>query len=233
MADTARLELPLLDAGQAQKHVTVNEALTRLDAFGAAGALSRSVAAPPPAPAEGDLYVAPAGAGGAWAGLDDRLVAFANGGWIAAAPEPGRRLWIADEGREVRFDGAGWAAGEGALGAATELRVLTLDHAVGDGLVSTTKPIIPDKAIVLGVTARVLTTLDGVDRWRLGVEGGPDRYGSGYGGAEGAWAHGVTGQPQAYYGATALRLEAEAGAFKGGVVRLAIHLLALTPPRTP
>ena len=31
MADTTNLTLPLLAASQAQKHVTVNEALTRLD----------------------------------------------------------------------------------------------------------------------------------------------------------------------------------------------------------
>ena len=32
MAETAKLTLPLLEAAQAQKHVTVNEALVRLDA---------------------------------------------------------------------------------------------------------------------------------------------------------------------------------------------------------
>jgi hypothetical protein len=233
MADTPRLALPLLEAGQAQKHVTVNEALTRLDAFGAAQALSRSLTAPPETPAEGDLYIVPAGATGAWAGLDGRLVAYANGGWIAAAPEPGRSLWIADEARSVTHDGGGWVAGAGTLGAATEARVLTLDHAVEAGTVSTTAAFIPDKAIVLGVTGRVLSALDGATSWRLGVEGAPDRYGAGIGAAAGSFAHGVTGQPQAYYGATALRLEAEGGAFTGGVVRLAAHILALTPPRLP
>ena len=33
MTDTANLLLPLLQAAQAQKHVTVNEALLRLDAL--------------------------------------------------------------------------------------------------------------------------------------------------------------------------------------------------------
>ena len=31
MAETANLDLPLLAAGQAGKHITVNEALTRID----------------------------------------------------------------------------------------------------------------------------------------------------------------------------------------------------------
>ena len=33
MTDTKRLGLPLMDAAQAQKHVTHNEALVRLDAL--------------------------------------------------------------------------------------------------------------------------------------------------------------------------------------------------------
>jgi hypothetical protein len=233
MADTARLGLPLLEAGQAQKHVTLNEALIRLDAFGASQALSRNLAAPPSAPAEGDLYIAPVGAAGDWAGLDNRLVAFANGGWIDAAPETGRRLWIADEGRAAIFDGIAWSAGDGAQGAVTESRVLTIDHAVAPGTASTTPTIIPDKAVVLGVTGRVLQALEGAGTWRLGVAGAADRYGGGLSVAEGAYAHGVTGQPVAYFGDTALRLEAESGAFVGGVVRLAVHFLALTPPRWP
>jgi hypothetical protein len=43
--------------------------------------------------------------------------------------------------------------------------------------------------------------------------------------------HGVTGQPQTYYGATPLQLESEGPPFKGGAVRLAVHLFTLTPPR--
>ena len=35
MTDTSQLGLPLLEPAQAQKHVTVNEALVRLDAPGA------------------------------------------------------------------------------------------------------------------------------------------------------------------------------------------------------
>lgn len=232
MAETPRLALPLLESGQAQKHVTVNEALARLDAFGAAQALSRSRAAPPDVAGEGDLYVVAPGATGAWTGRDGLLAAFQNGGWVFAAPEPGRRLFIADEGCESVFDGAGWAPGAvAAAGAATGLAVLVQDHAVGAGAVSTTSPFIPEKAIVLGVTARVLEDLSGAATWRLGVDGAPDRYGAGLGTTRGAYAEGVTGQPVTYYGPTALRLEAESGAFTGGLVRFAAHVLRLTPPR--
>src|SRR5690554_3539954 len=64
---TPRLNLPYLAAGQAQKHVTLNEALARLDACVAASARSRTTAAQPAEPAEGDLYLLPGGASGeAW-----------------------------------------------------------------------------------------------------------------------------------------------------------------------
>jgi hypothetical protein len=83
---------------------------------------------------------------------------------------------------------------------------------------------------VLGVTGRVLTELTGATGWSLGVTGSPDRYGTGYGTGAGSFAHGVTGQPQAYYGQTELAVTAEGGAFTGGTVRLAVHLLDLQPP---
>ena len=48
MSDTTRLALPRLDAAQAQKHVTHNEALGLLDALVHLSLSARNVAAPPP-----------------------------------------------------------------------------------------------------------------------------------------------------------------------------------------
>ncbi|PKP66998.1 MAG: hypothetical protein CVT86_02555 [Alphaproteobacteria bacterium HGW-Alphaproteobacteria-8] len=235
MAETRRLTLPLLDGAQAQKHVTMNEALTRLDALTAPGVISRSMAAPPPTALDGDAYIVSDGAADAWAGRDG-LVAFAdNLGWSFAAPEPGRRLWVSDERLEVVHDGERWVAAVGATeaGAGTMLHTQLIDHAVGAGPVSTTAPVIPDKAIVLGVTGRVIAALSGpgLTTWRLGVAGGADRYGRGLGAGLNAYVEGVTGAPVTYYAPTPLTLEAEGGAFAKGVVRLCVHYLALTPPR--
>ena len=47
MGETANLGLPLLQPAQAQKHVTVNEALVRLDAALHLSLLSISTATPP------------------------------------------------------------------------------------------------------------------------------------------------------------------------------------------
>ena len=59
---SARLGLPYLAAGQMQKHVTLNEALTRLDALVQTAAISRTVSDQPATPADGALYILPAGA---------------------------------------------------------------------------------------------------------------------------------------------------------------------------
>ena len=50
---SARLALPYLAAGQMQKHVTLNTALTRLDALLQTAAVSRTTTVQPGAPTDG------------------------------------------------------------------------------------------------------------------------------------------------------------------------------------
>lgn len=235
MAETRRLKLPLLDSAQAQKHVTVNEALGRIDSLTAAGVRSRSLGTPPSDAADGDVHIVGPGATGVWAGREG-MIAFAdNLGWSFATPDAGRRVWIEDERQEALHDGVAWvsALGGADAGAGAMLRAQVIDHVVTAGQVSTTAPVIPDKAIVLGVTARVIEALSGpgLTTWRLGVAGAADRYGAGLGASLNAYAEGVTGAPVAYYAPTPLVLEAEGGAFAAGSVRLCVHYFALTPPR--
>jgi len=61
MSATTRLELPFLAAGQAQKHVTVNESLIRLDALVQLAVVSVTASAQPGAPTDGQVYILPAG----------------------------------------------------------------------------------------------------------------------------------------------------------------------------
>ena len=61
---TARLSLPWLMPAQAQKHVTVNEALRRLDGLVQAAVQSRSETSEPPSPDEGQGWILPEGATG-------------------------------------------------------------------------------------------------------------------------------------------------------------------------
>ncbi|WP_118134892.1 DUF2793 domain-containing protein [Oceanicella sp. SM1341] len=235
MSETRRMALPLIAAGQAQKHVTVNEALARLDALVWPQVLSADLAAPPAAPAEGDAHVVGAAPTGAWAGQAGSIAFRINGGWDFAAPRPGWRTHDLDSGAMLTFDGADWVADAvafGSGGAATLGRVIEIDHAVAAGAVSTAAGAIPAGSVVLGVSARVTSALTGgATSWSLGVAGSADRYGSSLGVAQNSYAAGLTGSPQAYYNDTALTLTAAGGSFTGGAVRLAVHLWQLRPPR--
>ncbi|WP_333590983.1 DUF2793 domain-containing protein [Brevundimonas sp.] len=108
---SARLGLPYLAAGQMQKHVTLNEALTRLDALTQTAVISRGQAAQPGGPDDGDLYILPVGAtGAAWTGQSaGTLMRFEAGGWSVVPTPDGLIVVVLDEPAVVmRLDG-GWA----------------------------------------------------------------------------------------------------------------------------
>lgn len=125
---SARLALPYLAAGQMQKHVTLNTALTRLDALLQTAAVSRTTANQPGAPADGDLYILPADAqGAAWAGRGEgSLMRFEAGGWTAVPTPPGLIAVVRDEAVVVVRDETGWTPLGGWLGQAQGLTRLGL-----------------------------------------------------------------------------------------------------------
>ena len=93
---SARLGLPYLAAGQLQKHVTLNEALTRLDALIQTAVVSRTTSDQPTDPAEGALYILPEDAtGDAQAPLFPIDVAVARlRAARAAINRPRRSAWV-------------------------------------------------------------------------------------------------------------------------------------------
>ena len=66
MADTARSRLPMLEAGQAPKEMTVNEALARLDLLVQTGVVAVGIDTPPATPAEGQAWIVGGAPTGAW-----------------------------------------------------------------------------------------------------------------------------------------------------------------------
>ena len=111
MSDTsARLGLPYLAAGQMQKHVTLNEALTRLDGLVQCSVTSRSLVTQPGEPADGALYILPDDAeGGAWSlHPAGSLMRAEGGGWIRVTVPAGLIAVIADTGEIVVWHGADW-----------------------------------------------------------------------------------------------------------------------------
>ena len=97
-SETMRLQLPLLQPAQAQKHVTVNEALMRLDGLTNAVLESTSVPMPPEVVIDGQCWWVPPGAAGAWTGRGGHVAVGSNGGWIYVKPARGMRVFVADRG---------------------------------------------------------------------------------------------------------------------------------------
>jgi hypothetical protein len=100
--------LPLIEAAQAQKHVTHNEALVALDALAHLYLLDRDLAAPPVSPADGDAYLVASAASGDWAGQDGNIAYPIDGAWRFHAPFKGLSAIVEDEQALIHFDGAAW-----------------------------------------------------------------------------------------------------------------------------
>jgi len=111
MTETSpRLALPYLAEAQAQKHVTVNESLRRLDALVQLSVKSASVDAEPASPSESDGYVMTATATGAsWSSFAEGDVAILqDGAWTAFNAIPGMVAYIEDDGVLMTLDGSTW-----------------------------------------------------------------------------------------------------------------------------
>lgn len=234
MSNSANLGMPFLQPAQAQKHVTVNEALVLADAAARLVLASVEVINPPASAGDGTCYGIGSGATGAWAGQDGLIAVADNGGWVFLTPVAGWQAWVADQSVRAIFDGAAWRVGAMALapgGAATLHEIVEIDHALAVGTTSTATAAIPAMSIVFGVTGLVTTAITGtLTTFRVGVSGSDNRYGSGYGIAQDSWLRGLTGQPQAYYSDTDLILTGESGDFAGGTVKLCVHLMRLDVP---
>lgn len=122
MTTTPHLSLPYLEAGQAQKHVTHNEALRMLDALVMLSVEDRDLSAPPPAPADGVCYLVNAPGSGGFAGKDNQIAHFIDGGWLFYPPQTGWICFVADESLLLVHDGSGWTD---AIVEASELQNLT------------------------------------------------------------------------------------------------------------
>lgn len=115
MADTSEnLALPYLVGGQAQKHITHNEALRMLDALVQLTAISRSLSTPPASPAAGARYIVGSSPVGDWAGKASQIAAFQHGGWCFYPAAHGWLCHVLDEDVTLRFSPTGWVVPQGA-----------------------------------------------------------------------------------------------------------------------
>ncbi|MBU2935629.1 MULTISPECIES: DUF2793 domain-containing protein [Pacificibacter] len=234
MSDTTRFSLPLLQAAQAQKHVTVNEAITRLDGLMQLRLQSVTENTPPLTPQEGDAYSVANSAVNDWAGFEGNLALYVSGGWVFVPVTLGMRAYIVDQNGWAAFDGTTWQMGLQSLsshGAGMQILVKEIDHPIAAGATSAVTLALPGQAVVYGVTGRVLSDITGtLTGFSVGVSGSSNRYGAGLSLSSGSWMRGLTGAPLTYYSDEDLILTAEGGDFAAGDIRLAIHYAQFSLP---
>lgn len=234
MADTStRLGIPFLQAAQSQKHVTVNEALTTLDALTNLVLQSATTTAPPSSPQESDCYFLPASTTGDWSGEDGKIAHWFNGGWRFVTPLPGFRAWIADQAKPVVWNGTEWQpiiVAAAANGATTAQDVLSVSHTVTAGSSNTTSLDIPERSILLAVSGTVTTALSGtLSTFAVGLSGQETRFSNGLWTGQGSTFVGPS-TPEVFWSDTPIKLTAEGGDFAGGQIELAAHVMRFTAP---
>ncbi|WP_153769221.1 DUF2793 domain-containing protein [Labrenzia sp. CE80] len=240
MNSTARLGFPFIAASQAQKEVTHNEALARLDALAHLVILDRDLTAPPAA-GEGDCYLVATGGSGDWVGQDGMIASYADGAWAFYAPVIGMLVYVADEGTLAVYTVAGWkdygallseVATVSRTASGAESRIGTVEEELTglSGASVDTSIVIPNRAIVFGVSTRTSTTITGATSYDCGIPGETSKFGGSLGVAEGSNNAGVIG-PQAFYSDTPVRLTANGGSFTAGAVKVVLHYFLPVVPQ--
>ncbi|MCH2038698.1 MAG: DUF2793 domain-containing protein [Rickettsiales bacterium] len=107
MTNSNHLSLIHIEQNQAQKEITINEALNRIDAVLNMGAVDREVNTPPTRPNNGDVYIIGNSPTGAWDGRAGNI-AYYDAGWGFIVPNEGMTLWVNDEDTHYSWNGSAW-----------------------------------------------------------------------------------------------------------------------------
>ncbi len=212
MTKSANLKFDYLVEAQAQKHLTVNNALARIDAMSQLVVKGDIAAADHPE--DGEIYLN---------GQD--LAIYLNGGFEMISAQKGWSAYFASEEVRRRFDGANWREADPDFGISRAEYLLDLAKS------STIQ--IKSKTVLFGVTARVTQDISGsgVTSWKIGVPDDPSRYGKGLWLGKNGWSKGLTGSPVTYWNDTDLRIAGEGGTISAGKVALYVYSLNfLIPP---
>lgn len=111
MDDTPRWTLPLLSAGQAQKEMTHNEALSLLDLIVHPCVEAVGPNAPPPGPLTGQAWIVGDQPVGDWTGRAGMLAGWTEGGWRFLVPRIGLTVWSRADDCRCDWDGSQWRLG--------------------------------------------------------------------------------------------------------------------------
>jgi hypothetical protein len=107
---TPRFAFPYIQASQAQKEVTHNEALLMVDALVSLSLEDRHLSAPPVSPQNGQVWFINGAGSGAWSGQSNKLAHYDSGQWYFYVIPDGLRAWIKDEAGYFVYSGGSWSA---------------------------------------------------------------------------------------------------------------------------
>ncbi|MBG1232230.1 DUF2793 domain-containing protein [Aestuariivirga litoralis] len=108
MSNSPNLNLPLIEANQAQKHLPHNDAVALIDGLLQLRLVSRGLNAPPGSFAEGDRFLIGTTPTGDWAGKAGLIALRDAGLWVFLTPRAGFLAWIVAESTFIVFDGTAW-----------------------------------------------------------------------------------------------------------------------------
>ncbi|WP_170561400.1 DUF2793 domain-containing protein [Ruegeria atlantica] len=231
---TARYGLPYIEAQQAQKHVTHNEALDLLDGLLPGVVASATVAAAPASPSDGEAYIVPTG-GTFGEVAEGHLAVYSGGSWVDVTATFGHRVLVLDEARHrINAGSRGWVPGQviGTQGGTLGLRAIDFEADLSSGTQVTIANAIPQRVIVLGVTTWVASNITGPDQIKVGISGELEKFGGFIWRDAPSSNIGVLG-PFATYADTDILITAQDDTteFTGGTVRLSV--LVIEPGAAP
>ncbi len=105
---TSRFELPFILPNQAQKHVTHNVGIARLDAITHLSVDAFDIDAPPSAPENGATYVISSDPIGEFSTHAGQIASWSDFGWMFFIPKSGWIAWSKQDSEIRIFDGSGW-----------------------------------------------------------------------------------------------------------------------------
>lgn len=174
MNNSSRLQLPLIQPAQAQKHVTHNEALKRLDSLVQMNVISRTIGTPPENAAHDSRYVIGDSPSGEWKGKKDQM-AIRNGQiWEYFQPNNGWIAWCEEERAVLVYDRDRWIRAiddkpQPIYPPSYSFKNLTLRHQITPGRYQELALAIPANAITMGYTLRIIEEVAGSSSWRVRI----------------------------------------------------------------
>jgi len=108
MSDTPNLVLPYIAAGQAQKHVTHNEALSLIDGLLQLSVVSRGLNIPPGTVVDGNRFLIGSSPATEWLNHAGQIALRMEGAWRFLIPRKGWQMWVEAENLLLIYDGTNW-----------------------------------------------------------------------------------------------------------------------------